>query len=152
MGLWLYILFVCVPLGELALLIWIGTLIGAGYTIAIVVGTGIVGATLARWQGVRVLRQIRGELSRGQMPAAALFDGAAILFAAALLLTPGVVTDAFGFFLLIPPCRALLRGLLKRWASKRFQVVQAGPTTIDAEVVDARTKDEDPPAEPRLPS
>ena len=106
---WLLLLFVVLPAVELALLIEIGSRIGTLETIGLIVITGVVGASLARSQGLRVLRRVQGEIAAGEMPADSLIDGVMILIAAALLVTPGVLTDAFGFLCLVPGFRALVK-------------------------------------------
>ena len=90
----LLLLFIRVPLVELFLLIEIGRLIGTLSTLTIIVCTGILGAFLARHQGIGVLHQIRTEIANGRLPAAQLADGVIILLAGAVLITPGVLTDA----------------------------------------------------------
>lgn len=105
----LLLLFILVPAVELLLLIQMGQWIGTLPTIGLIALTGIVGAFLARQQGVQVLRQVQQEIQNGQMPAAALLDGALILVAGAVLMTPGVLTDALGFLLLIPGSRQMVR-------------------------------------------
>jgi UPF0716 protein FxsA len=113
----LLILFTVVPIVELALLIQIGKVIDVGPTIGLILLTGIIGATLARHEGLRTLRQIRNELNAGRMPGTQLVDALMILVAGALLITPGILTDCVGFALLLPPVRALMR----RWLEKRFR-------------------------------
>ncbi|MBI2204534.1 MAG: FxsA family protein, partial [Candidatus Rokubacteria bacterium] len=93
-------LFIAVPLAELALLIEIGRHVGVVTTIALVIVTGALGAALARHQGLGVLRDMRGQLAAGQVPASSLVDGLIILVAAALLITPGILTDTVGFLCL----------------------------------------------------
>jgi UPF0716 protein FxsA len=111
---WLLLLFIVVPVVELALLIQLGRLVGTLATLALIVFTGALGAWLARRQGLGVLRTVRGEMADGRVPAGPLVDGALILVAGAVLMTPGVLTDAFGFFLLVPAGRRLLKAYLKR--------------------------------------
>ena len=94
----LLLLFIVVPAVELALLIEVGTRIGTPATIAIIVGTGIVGAALAKQQGLRTLQKIQGELETGALPTGALVDGVIILIAGTLLITPGLLTDVYGMF------------------------------------------------------
>ena len=106
----LLLLFVVLPAVELALLIEIGSRFGTLHTLALIVLTGVVGASLARGQGLGVMREIQQEVAAGRLPASSLVDGVIILVAAALLVTPGILTDAFGFFCLIPS----LRGVVKR--------------------------------------
>ena len=105
----LLLLFIIVPAVELLLLIQMGSWIGTLPTVGLIVITGIVGAYLAKQQGLQVLTRVQREIQSGQMPAEALLDGAMILVAAAVLMTPGVLTDALGFLLLIPQSRKLLR-------------------------------------------
>ena len=98
----LFLLFTLVPLIELYLLITIGTYLGAGLTILLVLGTGMAGAYLARLEGWRTWRKIQTECQRGATPANELIDGVLILAAGVLLITPGVLTDAIGLGLLFP--------------------------------------------------
>jgi len=102
------LLFVLTPLVELAILIYLGTIIGALYTILIVVATGILGAFMARNQGLATLSRIRSNFERGIMPSNELFHGALILAGGLLLLTPGVITDIVGFAVLVPQTRRLI--------------------------------------------
>lgn len=111
----LLLLFTVVPVVELYLLIRIGSAIGAASTIALVILTGILGAYLARDQGFVVLMGIRRRLELGEFPADEMIDGLCILIAAIVLVTPGVVTDLLGFLLLLPPTRAVLRGILVKY-------------------------------------
>ncbi len=106
---WLLLLFVAVPAAELALLIEIGSRIGTGATLALILGTGGLGASLARRQGLGVIRDLQRDTAAGQLPAGALVDGALILVAAAFLVTPGVLTDAAGFALLVPAVRSAIK-------------------------------------------
>jgi UPF0716 protein FxsA len=103
-------LFILVPLIELALLIRVGQWIGVWPTVLLVAVTGLGGALLARAQGLRALASVQLELARGRLPGRALMDGAAVLVAAAFLMTPGVLTDVAAFALLFPPTRRLAQG------------------------------------------
>ena len=127
----LAMLFILVPLVELYLLIQVGSIVGVEVTIGIVVVTGLVGAWLARFQGLKVLHEIRASLSVGEMPADALIDGLLILVAGAVLLTPGLLTDALGFGLLIPRGRRIVRSLVRRRLPS--QISGLDPTVIDVE-------------------
>jgi UPF0716 protein FxsA len=113
----LLILFIVIPIIEIAILVKIGTLLGFWPTILIVIATGILGAILARIQGFLVLRRIRIELQMGRMPAEELIDGLLILIGGILLLTPGLLTDLIGFLMLIQWSRKLF----KEWLGKRFK-------------------------------
>ncbi len=107
-------LFTLLPLAELYILIKIGTSLGALTTVLIVIGTGVIGASLARTQGFYVWRRIQLEMNSGRFPADDMLDGLLIFFAGAVLLTPGIITDALGFLILIPPTRAGIRAWVKR--------------------------------------
>jgi len=111
---YLILLFTVVPITELALLIKIGQYIGVGYTLGIVIFTGITGAYLAKMQGLITLRRIQEDVNRGIMPADKLFDGVLILCSGILLLTPGLITDLIGFMGLIPWTRKTFKRWLKR--------------------------------------
>lgn len=106
-------LFVLLPLVELAVLIQVGRMIGLGWTLALVMVTGLVGATLARRQGLRAWLAIRAELQNGRMPGGTLVDGLLILIGGIVLLTPGILTDIAGFALLIPGTRRALKKALR---------------------------------------
>ncbi len=110
----LLLLFIAVPAVELILLIEIGQRIGPLATIGLIMGTGIVGASLARQQGISTFARLRRDLEDGRLPAEPIVDGVLILVAAAVLITPGVLTDLFGFLLLVPACRRLVKRSLKR--------------------------------------
>jgi len=110
----LLLLFILVPAVELALLIEVGKVIGTPGTLAVIVLTGAVGASLARRQGLRVVRDLQTESAAGRLPADSLMDGAIILLAGALLITPGILTDVFGFLCLVPATRALVKRELRR--------------------------------------
>jgi len=126
----LFLLFTIVPLVELVLLIKIGGVIGVAPTIAIVIGTGVLGAWLARWQGLAVLRRIGDEMAAGRLPTDALIDGLLVLVAAAMLLTPGFLTDSAGFLLLVPGTRAKVRRLVA--AAMARKAGSGKPDVIDA--------------------
>ena len=126
----LLLLFTLVPLIELYVLLRIGNRLGVAPTILLVVVTGVVGAQLARREGVRTLRQIQAQLQRGVMPTEGLVDGALILAAGLLLVTPGVLTDAVGFGLLFPLTRAALRQYVRR---RLEAAVPAASSTVEVE-------------------
>lgn len=105
---WLFLLFLTMPLAEIYLLLKVGSLIGALPTVGAVVLTAVIGAALVRVQGFSTLAQIRNSIDRGEVPTVALVEGAFLLVAGALLLTPGFITDAIGFACLCPPLRRFL--------------------------------------------
>ncbi len=103
---WLFVLLVVVPIVEIALFIEVGGWIGLWPTLAVVVGTAILGAALLRAQGRGVLNELQARMDRGEDPRGPIAHGALIVGAGALMLTPGFFTDAVGFLLLVPPVRA----------------------------------------------
>lgn len=126
----LLLLFILVPIAELALLLEIGKHLGLVATLALIVSTGALGAFLARRQGLGVLAEIRSEMAAGRLPAGQLVDGALILLAGGVLMTPGILTDLFGFFCLLPPGRRRLKSYLRR----RFErAVQTGTVTMSVD-------------------
>lgn len=124
MGRYLFIALVAVPIIEIGVFIQVGGVIGVGATLAIVVLTAIAGTVLLRRQGLATLQRAQQKLSSEELPLAELFDGACILFAGALLLTPGFVTDAVGLLLMVPPVRATIGKHL--WNMLREHVVVSG--------------------------
>ena len=110
----LLLLFTVVPLLELVLLLWIAEHTGWKFTLGLVIFTGVLGAWLARQQGLRCWQRFQQQLAQGELPADSLLDGLMILIAGAVLVTPGVLTDLVGFALLIPPVRKLARQHLAR--------------------------------------
>ena len=117
----LFTLIPLIPLIELYLLITVGSYLGAGLTILVVLGTGMAGAYLARLEGWRTWQKIQSELQNGAAPASELIDGVLILAAGLLLITPGILTDVVGFCLLLPPTRAALKIVIRRALEKRVQ-------------------------------
>lgn len=108
----LLLLFILVPMAEIALFIQVGDRIGLGWTLAIVVLTAFIGTALVRNQGLAVWARANQAMAENRMPLEEVFTGLCLLVAGALLLTPGFLTDTIGFCLLIPPIRAFLgRGL-----------------------------------------
>ena len=103
---WLFVLFLAIPIIEIALFIQVGGVIGLGWTLLIVILTALLGTWMIRLQGVLAMNELRSSLNQMQNPTEPLAHGAMILFAGALLLTPGFFTDAVGFALLIPPVRS----------------------------------------------
>lgn len=118
----LILLFTTVPLLELALLLWIGSRVGVWPTIALILLTGVLGASLARYQGLATWSRFQRALEAGRFPGRELVEGLLILVAGAVLLTPGVLTDAAGFLVLTPPVRRWLAGRLGRRLRSRVVV------------------------------
>ena len=142
----LLLLFTLVPLIELTLLIKISNRIHFWPTIALVIVTGVIGAALAKHEGLRTFNHIRVDLNAGRLPADRLVDALLILIAGVLLVTPGILTDGVGFLLLLPPFRSLIRQYLKRRFQSKFVIMHPGnfhgPPDDDLIDVDARPRDE----------
>lgn len=120
MPLLLIVAFVLVPLAELYVILQVGDAIGILPTILLLVADSLVGSMLLRRQGRAVWRRFNGALSEGRVPHREVFDGVAVIFGGAFLLTPGFLTDIVGLLLLIPPTRAVLRRFAARRLGKRF--------------------------------
>ena len=112
----LVFLFIAVPVAEISVLIRVGGAIGAFNTIAFVIFTAVLGAYLVRQQGFATLAKLRQETNAGRVPAMQIAEGVALLFAGAVLMTAGCITDAIGFAILIPPVRQTLIA----WAAKNL--------------------------------
>lgn len=110
----LVFIFVVVPIAELFLLLKLGQAIGLWPTLGIVILTGVVGAYLARYEGMGIMNRIGAELAGGRVPQESLIEALLIFVGGLLLLTPGILTDLFGFSLLFPPARKAYRNWLKR--------------------------------------
>ena len=113
----LLLAFTLIPVLELWLLLRIGSWLGAGATVALVVLTGVVGATLARREGVHAWSAVQAELSAGRLPGRKLLEALLVLLAGVVLVTPGVLTDVAGLLLLVRP----LRGRLVRKLEERYR-------------------------------
>jgi UPF0716 protein FxsA len=123
----LIVLFIAVPIIELAVIIQVGQLIGLWPTLAILVADSILGSVLMRSQGRAAWRGFNAALASGRPPAREVLDGVLVIFGGALLLTPGFATDIFGLLLLFPPTRAVARRLLvRRFAGRMVASATAG--------------------------
>ena len=127
----LFLAFTIIPVVEIYLLIQIGTIFGALTSIALVIVTGFLGAYLARIQGLQTLFRIQKSLHEGQMPSSELLDALLIGIAGLVLLTPGFLTDAFGFLLLIPNTRTAIKQWLHRQIEVRYTSTRPDKTIIE---------------------
>jgi UPF0716 protein FxsA len=150
---WLFFaLFIVVPLLEIYAFIQVGLQIGALPTLALILLTALVGALLVRWQGLKVIMDARQSLARDELPVRAALHGGLLLLSGLLLLTPGFVTDAAGFLLLLPQVRALVAKRAWRWLEIRTKKARAQsasrdgrrPAVIDVEAVEVDSKSNPP--------
>ena len=146
----LVILFIAVPVLELFIFLTLGARIGLPMTLAIVVLTGFLGAWLTKKQGLKVLSRYQATIQAGQIPHQEIVEGLLILIAGAVLLTPGFLTDAIGFSLLVPPVREKVRTLISGYLKGRITVAGVEvdapaepPETIpiEVEIVEDRVRD-----------
>ena len=113
----LLIIFIILPILELAVLLRLDNAIGLFQTIILIFLTGIIGVWLVRQQGINILFRIKKEINNGNIPAKEMIDGVMLLIAGAVLITPGLITDTFGFLLLIP----YTRNFIRKWIRNRIE-------------------------------
>ncbi len=118
----LLLIFTVIPFIELSILLELAARTSALTTLALIIITGIVGAYFAKDQGRRVLTAIQAELNTGRMPAGELLHGLCVLIGGILLLTPGILTDLFGFSLLFPATRTLYIEAMKKYMKGHFNL------------------------------
>jgi UPF0716 protein FxsA len=153
----LAVVFLLVPIAELYVIVQVAGAIGVPETILLLVGMSLLGAWLARVAGVGVLYRLQRTVRAGRVPSAEIVDGALVLLAGALMITPGFLSDLLAIFLLLPPSRALVRNVLLRRIRARgglFAMVTSmptGPPPAGDEIWDVDSW-EDPPERPALPS
>jgi UPF0716 protein FxsA len=117
------VLFIAVPIAELYVIIWVvGPALGAPLTILLLIADSLLGSWLMRSQGRAVWRRFNRTLGEGRVPHREVIDGVLVIFGGALLITPGFITDVFGFLLLVPPTRALFRRLLVNRLGRRIVI------------------------------
>jgi UPF0716 protein FxsA len=118
----LVVLFLVLPIAELYILLQVAHGIGVLNTIGLLILVSMVGAWLCKREGLAVLRRIRTSLDRHELPGREVVDGALILLAGALLVTPGFLSDCLGIVLLLPPTRAVVRGVVMGFLARRAGV------------------------------
>ncbi len=154
MGIFLLAAFIGVPLIEIAVFVEVGAALGLWPTLGLVVLTAVLGTWQLRAQGLATLLSARNQVERGALPTRELFDGACLLVAGALLLTPGFVTDGVGFFLFLRPVRDILLGLLARHVHARGQArvfvdgEKVSPDGPDGPIIDGDYRDVTERADP----
>jgi UPF0716 protein FxsA len=117
---YLFLAILVVQALEIGVLIWSGRMIGVPLTVLFIILTGVLGAYLAKKEGLATLQKLQDNLRRSMMPGDALLDGVCILVGGTLLLAPGFVTDAFGFLLLVPPTRKFFKARLYRFLKRKL--------------------------------
>ncbi|MCP4431686.1 MAG: FxsA family protein [Gammaproteobacteria bacterium] len=137
----LTLIFLVVPVIEIFLLIQVGEVIGAWWTVGLVILTAVIGVNLLRYQGISTLMRAQEKMRSGQMPAQEMLEGIGLIVAGAFLLTPGFFTDGIGFCLLIPPIRRILvAGIVSKMTVSGQFVHGAGSATPrsphDSNVID----------------
>ncbi|MDP1820949.1 MAG: FxsA family protein [Acidimicrobiales bacterium] len=110
----LALLFLVVPIAELYVIVQVAGGIGIPETVLLLIVVSVVGAWLAKWQGIGVLRRMQATVAQGKVPSSEILDGVLVIFAAALMITPGFLSDCLAIALLLPPTRAIVRGTLLR--------------------------------------
>ena len=148
----LFVVFVVVPLLEIYVLVQVGQVIGAGWTIALLLLDAVLGSWLIKHEGARAWRALQDALSSGRMPASEIADGALILIGGTLMLAPGFITDAFGILLILPFTRPLFRRVLAAAVARRMvlgavDVRRPGPGPAEGPVVRGEVIDDEPPSQ-----
>jgi len=157
MGILFLAVFIGVPLLEIAVFVQVGGVIGLWPTLATVILTAVLGTWCLRAQGLATLARARSQLDQGALPTKELFDGACLLIAGALLLTPGFVTDSVGFLLFVPAVRNILRDMFARRIGGRVESRvyvdgrEAPRRPHDGEVIDGDFEEVVDPGDPRSP-
>lgn len=144
-------LFVVVPFVELYFIIQVADVIGAPYTVLVLIGASVIGSVLLRSQGRAAWRRFNEAMGEGRMPHSEVLDGILIVFGGAFLITPGFVTDVLGLALLLPPVRAGARRLLVRALGRRLLVGVAGARRTAPPAADSRKGGDADGAPPKLP-
>lgn len=135
----LLMLLAILPLLEIAVLVWLASKTGLLFTVALLLGMGVLGAALARYEGWRVWQKVQDQLRRGEVPTDSLLDGFLIFVAGLLLVLPGVLSDVLALLLLIPPTRHFVRSVIRERLRARFRVVSLpGDRIVDVRVVEDR--------------
>ena len=154
MGFILLLIMIAVPIGEIAVFIQAGDILGLWVTLGTVVLTAMIGTAFLRLQGLGVVRRVQESLARGEMPVGEMFDGLCLLLAGALLLTPGFITDSIGFVLLIPPLRRAIAAQIALYLLRSGRVAtwppggsrrggDPGGAIIDGEFEHVETREDD---------
>ncbi|HLT55056.1 MAG TPA: FxsA family protein [Bacillota bacterium] len=118
---WLFLLVLVLPALEIGMFIWIGGKIGPWYVILLILLTGIIGISIARWQGLQTWRDVQWQLSQGQVPTKQIIDGVCIFIGGIFLFSPGFITDTIGLIFVIPLTRRFIRQGLYNWLKRSLE-------------------------------
>jgi len=152
----LAVVFLLVPIVEIWVMLQVAHVIGVPETILLLIGISVFGAWLAKMAGIGVLYRLQRTVRAGKVPSGDLVDGALVLLAGALMITPGFLSDCLAIFLLLPPSRAVVRRIVLRHIRARggllFQVINTGPRGGQPGASDVWDVEswEDPPERPSL--
>ena len=152
----LAVVFLVVPIVEIYVMLQVAGAIGVPETILLLIGMSVLGAWLAKVAGLGVLNRLQRTVRAGKVPSGELVDGALVLLAGALMITPGFLSDCLAILLLLPPTRAVVRGAVLRHIRARggllFQVINTAPAGGQPGATDVWDVDswEDPPERPSL--
>lgn len=118
---WLALIFIVVPALEIGILLWSGKTFGLIPTIMIILSTGILGAYLAKKQGLKAIRDVQVQMKNFQAPGDAMVNALFVFAGGLLLLSPGFVTDLFGFLFLFSPTRQLFKPIVYKWIKSKMK-------------------------------
>ncbi|MCZ8536269.1 FxsA family protein [Paenisporosarcina quisquiliarum] len=118
---WLALIFIVVPAMEIGILLWSGKTFGLIPTIIIILSTGILGAFLAKKQGLKAIRDVQIQMKNFQAPGDAMVNAVFVFAGGLLLLSPGFVTDLFGFLFLFSPTRQLFKPIVYKWIRSKMK-------------------------------
>lgn len=118
---WLFSLFILIPAVELYILLLSGKTIGVGYTFLLIIATGVVGAYVAKKQGIRAFREVSDNVKNYQAPAESAINGLFVFVGSILVILPGFISDILGFLFLIGLTRNLFKPLVYKWIRKKMK-------------------------------
>lgn len=127
MALILFLVLILLPIGEIYVLLKAGAAFGAWPVILATIGTAVLGTIIIRWQGFNAMRNLQRDMAEQKVPVEAAVDGVFLLIAAPFLMTPGFITDTFGFLLLVPPLRHMIA---RYFLGKIRRSVERGETRV----------------------
>lgn len=143
-----FAIFALIAIVEMATFFWVESWIGLGWALLLALATAFIGSYLVKKAGLRVLAQMRQKMNQAQVPGRELSHGAAILVAGAFLISPGFITDALGFLLLLPAVREMIHSVASKRLTSRVTVMTANfqtppRDTIQGEIIDVDPNDVD---------